>query len=113
MRTYCTAAAEHAQVAQALTRIVLFERQLEPLAHHVGGDAIGVADDRGGVERAQRGSVVLGAFVDAVGRVVGHLVVVPGDALARGRERVERGEPLDVGVGERVDGRCHGVLRAA
>ncbi len=61
----------------------------------------------GGVERAQRGPVVLGAFGGAVGGEVGHLVVVTADALTGGGQRVERGEPLDVVLGEVVDGRAH------
>ena len=97
-------APEDAEVAQALAGVVLLERELEPLAHHrrrrCGRRR---RDDRGGGERAQRGAVVLGALVDPVGGVVGHLVVVAGDALAGRRERIEGGEALDVGVGELVD----------
>ena len=37
-------APEHAQVAQSLAGVVLLERELESLAHHVGGEAVGVAD---------------------------------------------------------------------
>ena len=107
MRTYCTALAEDAEIAQALAGIVLLERELESLPHDVGRETVGVADRRRGVERPQGGPVVLGARVDPVGGVVGHLVVVAGDALARGRERVEGGEALDVGVGELIDGRWH------
>ena len=48
-------AAEHAEVAQPLTGVVLGERELEPFAHHLGGDAVGVGlCSVGGVERAQR-----------------------------------------------------------
>ena len=64
MRTYCTGTAEHAQVAEALAGVVLLERELEPLAHHLGGDAVGVGlRASSGVERAQRGPVVLGPLV--------------------------------------------------
>ena len=64
---------------------------------HLGGDAVGVGlAIVGGVERAQRGAVVLGALVGAVGGEVGHLVVVAGDALTGRAQRIERGEPLDV-----------------
>ena len=55
MRTYCTALPEHAEVAQPLAGVVLLERELESLAHHVGGEAVGVADDGRGVERPQGG----------------------------------------------------------
>ena len=57
-----------------------------------------------GVERAERGPVELGALGGAVGGEVGHLVVVAGDALTGRGQRIERGEPLDVVVGEVVDG---------
>ena len=99
-------AAEHAQVAEALAGVVLLERELEPLAQHLGGDAVGVGRRSAvAVERAQRGAVVLGALVAPVGGVVGHLVVVAGDALAGRGERIERGEALDVAVGEVEHGR--------
>ena len=39
-------APEHAEVAQTLAGVVLLERELEPLPHHVGGDAVGVGRDR-------------------------------------------------------------------
>ena len=100
-------AAEHAEVAETLTGVVLRDRELEPFAHHLGGDAVGVGHRVGvdGGEGPQAGAVVLGAFGGAVGGEVGHLVVVAGDALTGGGERVERGEPLDVVVGQSVDGR--------
>ena len=39
-------AAEHPQIAQALARVVLHQRQLEPFPHDLGGDAVGVGLDR-------------------------------------------------------------------
>ena len=96
-------ATENADVAETLAGIVLFERELEPFSQGAGGDPVGVGLDAESRERAQRRTIVLGALVDAVGRVVGHLVVVAGDALAGCAERIERGEPLDVLVGELVD----------
>ncbi len=100
-------APEHAQVAQPLAGVVLGERELEPFPHHLGGDAVGVGLQLGGVERAERGPVELGALGGAVGGEVGHLVVVPADALTGGGQRIERGEALDVVVGEVVHGRAH------
>ena len=100
-------AAEHPQVAQALAGVVLDQAELEPLAHDLGRDPVGIVADVDGVEGAQRGAVVLGPFGATVGGVVGHLVVVAGDALARRRERVQRGEALDVLFGQLVHRRGH------
>ena len=93
-------AAQHAEVAEPLAGVVLLERELEPLPQHLGGDAVGVGFDGRGVERSQGGAIVLGALVAARGGVVGHLVVVAGDALAGRAQRIERSEALHVAVGE-------------
>ena len=89
-------APEDADVAQALAGVVLLERELEAFPERAGGDAVGVVRDVGRGERPQRGAVVLRALVDSVGGVVGHLVVVAGDALAGRAQRIEGGEALDV-----------------
>ena len=95
-------AAEDAQVAQALAGVVLGRARARAVRasprRRCGRRRSAIV---GGVERAQRGAVELGALVDAVGGVVGHLVVVAGDARAGRRERIEGGEALDVVVGER------------
>ena len=107
MRTVCTGLPSTRRSRRRSPASYSTSAELEPLAHHLGRDPVGIVADVDGVEGAQRGAVVLGPFGGAVGGVVGHLVVVAGDALARRRERVERGEALDVVVGELVHRRGH------
>ena len=101
MRTVCTGLPSTRRSRRRSPASCSSSAELEALAHHLGGDAVGVGlDRRRGVERAQRRPVVLGALVAAVGGVVGHLVVVAGDPLAGRADGIERGEALDVVVGE-------------
>ena len=94
---------QHAQVAEPFAGVVLHERELQAFAHDLGGDPVGVGHEVDGRERAQRRPVVVGALGCAVGREVGHLVVVTGDAFAGRTEGVEDGEALDVLFRQLVD----------
>ena len=84
-------AADDAQRAQLLAGVVQRDRELEPLGHHVGGDAVAVVGARRALERGERVAVELVACVARVGREVGELVLVAGDAGVGRRDRIERG----------------------
>ena len=47
-------APEHPQLAQLFALLVVRHRELEALAHHLGGDAVAVAGRGLGVERGER-----------------------------------------------------------
>src|SRR6266511_2894018 len=96
-------AGDDVQLSEVLAGVVELDAGLEVLAQHVGGDAITVALRLGGLQRSERRPVVLVSLLIAVGREVGHLVVVAGEALERGRDRVKGGEPLDEPVRQVVD----------
>ena len=104
-------AAEHAEVAQPLAGVVLGRARARAVRACTSAAMRSASVSAASAASSARSvvAVELGAFGGAVGGEVGHLVVVAGDALTGGGERVERGEPLDVVLGEVVDGRAHDV----
>ena len=86
----------------------LVDRDVEPVPHHLRGGAAAVRRRVRRGERPQRRPGVLGALLARVRREVGHLRVVPADALHRGGDGVECGVAFDVLVGDRVDGGVRG-----
>ena len=111
-----------AQGWQCLAGLAQLDPGLEVALEHLGTDAlaVGLRRDRG--EGAQHGPRVLEALADAVGRVVGELGVVAGDALERRLDRVERGRARHIAVREvgdlaphvvRPTGRAHAPVPVA
>ena len=87
MRTVCTGLPSTRRSRRRSPASYSVSDELEPLAHHLGGDAVGVGlhvVDAASSAR-ERGAVELGALGGAVGGEVGHLVVVARDALDRSR----------------------------
>ena len=113
MRTVCTGLPSTRRSRRRSPASCSTDGELESLPHHLGGDAVGVGHGRRieGGERAEGRPVVLGALRRTVGRVVGHLVVVAGDALTGRGQRIEHCEALHVLVGQLRDGRAHAGLR--
>ena len=97
-------AREHVDRAVVLTRGVELEREPQPLGHRVAGHAVAVVLDGRGLERGERLAFELRAGLVAVGREVGQLVLVAGDAHAGGGVGRERGVAHDVVISEVVDG---------
>ena len=86
-----------------------FHSDLEPLADHTGGDAVGVVFDRYRAQRPESGAIVIGTLGGAVGGVVGEFVVVAGDAVEGGGHGMQPGVGLDVRVGQLVNRSTHSV----
>ena len=93
---------EHAEQTEVLTGLVLVDVECEVGAHHVGGEPVGLRCGHRGIELADAGARVLGPFLEAVGGVVGHLLVVAGEAAEGRGHRVEHRRPVHVLVGDLV-----------
>src|SRR5829696_4761271 len=91
------------QIAEVLAGVVELYVGLEGLAQHIAGDAIWVAFWRRARQCPKRRTVVLVAFLETVGREVGHLVVVARQSLEGGGDRIESRVAVDEPVGQVVD----------
>ena len=95
-------AADDAQRAQLLAGVVQRDGELEPFAHHVGGDAVAIVGYGCLRERAQRVAIELVARRARVGGEVGELVLVARDAGVGGLDRIERGVRQHVAIRDLV-----------
>ena len=97
---------EVVEVGVLFARVVEFEVEREALDHGGLGDLVDGVDGFGGLHLAQRLAGRVGDGAEALrGEVVDRSLVARHPDRGRG-EGTEGGDRVDIGVGDRVEGRC-------